>query len=218
MNIIGIDLSGPANHKDTVIAILKEDHQKLKINHLEAEVSDEKIFSLIERQLSNNEILHIGIDAPLSYQDGGGDRPADRSLRTFAKSLGMKSGSIMPPTLTRMVYLTMRGIHLAHMLRNHFGDYIQLFEVHPGIALASRLPRDRRSMALHYKKDKEYRFKVMEWLFQHYLSHSPFHAPSTHHVDALLAGIATWHAASPDRSPTWQVEAHSPHHPFPFIC
>jgi hypothetical protein len=41
MNIIGIDLSGPANHKDTVIAILKEDNQKLKIHHLEAEISDE---------------------------------------------------------------------------------------------------------------------------------------------------------------------------------
>jgi hypothetical protein len=73
-------------------------------------------------------------------------------------------------------------------------------------------------MALHYKKDKERRFKVMEWLFQHYFSHSSFHAPSTHHVDALLTGIATWHAASPHKSSTWQVEAHPPHHPFAFIC
>ena len=58
----------------------------------------------------------IGIDAPLSYQDGGGDRPQDKSIRQFIKKHGLSGSSIMPPTLTKMVYLTLRGIGLTRRI------------------------------------------------------------------------------------------------------
>ncbi|MGI8313542.1 DUF429 domain-containing protein [Halobacillus mangrovi] len=219
MKIIGIDLSGPSNYKDTVIAILKENKLQLNLEHLQEGASDEEIFSIIKKEIDNGPI-YIGIDAPLSYQDGGGDRPHDRSLRAYAKSLGMKPGSIMPPTLTRMVYLTMRGVHLAHMLRSHFGDQVSIVEVHPGVALTSRLPEDKRAIAFSYKKEIESRVQAIEWLTSQMLNNSEttINETSTHTTDAVLAGIAAWHVACKQKSPTWYREAEPPHHPFPFSC
>ncbi|ARI75904.1 DUF429 domain-containing protein [Halobacillus mangrovi] len=219
MKIIGIDLSGPSNHKDTVMAILKENKQLLNLEYLQEGASDEEIFNIIRKEIEKSPV-YIGIDAPLSYQDGGGDRPHDRSLRAYAKSLGMKSGSIMPPTLTRMVYLTMRGIHLAHMLRTNFGKQVSIVEVHPGVTLASRLPEEKRTIAFNYKKEKSSRVQVIEWLTSQMLSDSAtaIHESSTHTIDAVLAGVAAWHTASKQKTPTWYKEAEPPHHPFPFSC
>jgi uncharacterized protein len=109
MRVIGIDLSGPSNHKDTVLSLFEKQGRELKFLKLMSDVSDFEILEEIQAQSKKDEVI-IVMDAPLSYEDGGGDRPGDKLLRQFIISLGMKSGSIMPPTFNRMVYLTREGL------------------------------------------------------------------------------------------------------------
>ncbi|MFP3489293.1 DUF429 domain-containing protein, partial [Staphylococcus sp. SIMBA_130] len=92
--------------------------------------TDEKIYE----QFRGKKDVTIGIDAPLSYQPGGGDRPSDRALRQRIVKAGMRSGSIMTPTMTRMVYLKLRGISLSRGLEAN----AHIVEVHPGAAIGLR--------------------------------------------------------------------------------
>ncbi|ASF41099.1 hypothetical protein CEH05_18800 [Halobacillus halophilus] len=219
MKIIGIDLSGPSNHKDTAAVVCREEQNQLYIEDLQTGLSDQAIISIISKQAKENNKIYVGIDAPLSYQDGGGDREADRELRSYAKHLGVKSGSIMPPTLTRMIYLTARGIHLAHMIKNSLSDKVEIVEVHPGIALASRLPIEDRSQAVLYKKDEQSRKFVHKWLSEVYFQLvDHVEESSTHQLDACLAALACWHWSSEIKSPAWHMPEQLPHHPFPFSC
>ncbi len=135
MKVIGIDLAGPANHKDTVMSVFQADGDLLIFEKGIEHASDEKIFTIIQTIAANEDVV-IGIDAPLSYQDGGGDRPQDKSIRQFIKKHGLSGSSIMPPTLTKMVYLTLRGIGLTRriMLLND-SQNIRMVEVHPGAAI-----------------------------------------------------------------------------------
>ncbi|WP_251427111.1 DUF429 domain-containing protein [Sutcliffiella horikoshii] len=95
MLVIGLDLAGPSNHRDTVLTVFQLNKNHLTFQKMISNISDEEILSeLID--LSKSAKLFIGIDAPLSYQDGGGDRTSDKELRKYIVSLGMKSGSIMP--------------------------------------------------------------------------------------------------------------------------
>ncbi|MGP4076214.1 DUF429 domain-containing protein [Halobacillus sp. K22] len=219
MKTVGIDLSGPSNHKDTAAVICHEEKNQLSIEQLYTGLSDQGIVSIISEQAKNNNKIYIGIDAPLSYQDGGGDRETDRKLRNYAKSLGVKPGSIMPPTLTRMIYLTARGIHIAHMLEKKFPDTVNIVEVHPGMALASRLSLEDRTQAVLYKKDEQSRKFVHRWLSEHYFqSVDKVEDSSTHQLDACLAALACWHWCSEGKSPSWHMSEQPPHHPFPFSC
>jgi predicted nuclease with RNAse H fold len=61
----------------------------------------------------------VGIDAPLSYNPGGGDRKSDKDLRKHILAKGMPAGSVMLPTLNKMAYLTLRGITVSRFLENH---------------------------------------------------------------------------------------------------
>ncbi|MCM2534102.1 DUF429 domain-containing protein [Neobacillus pocheonensis] len=112
MRVIGIDLSGPSNHKDTVLTVFEKHENNLKFIKLKSYIGDYGILKEISEHGQQDEVV-VGIDAPLSYEDGGGNRQGDRELRKFIVALGMKPGSIMPPTLNRMVYLTLRGIKLS---------------------------------------------------------------------------------------------------------
>lgn len=152
MKVIGIDLSGPANHKDTVLSVFQVKDERLVFEEMVVDASDERIISTIKAAASIGEVV-IGIDAPLSYQDGGGDRPQDKSIRQLMKSYGLSGSSIMPPTLTRMVYLTLRGVSLTRrvMAMDSF-EKIQLVEVHPGAAIGTRIGNDQLHHALFYKK------------------------------------------------------------------
>ncbi|MFY4776408.1 hypothetical protein [Metabacillus sp. RGM 3146] len=100
-----------------------------------------------------HEPLVIGFDSPLSCNDGGGDRKADRLFREYIKGQGMHHGSIMPPTLTKLVYLTLRGISLTRMIER-LSKPIQVVEVHPGAAMFTRLKDTERILALLYKKNQ----------------------------------------------------------------
>ena len=138
MHVIGIDLAGPANVDDTCVARFHVADSGLSFVSDPCEGSDEAILSLVER-LAQQEPVVVGVDAPLSYQPGGGDRVRDSDLRRAIIKVGMRPGSVMAPTATRMAYLTLRGVtvaaHLRAVNRHH---PVEVVEVHPGAAMGLR--------------------------------------------------------------------------------
>ena len=163
MKIIGVDLSGPANHKDTVLTVFQLHNGTLEFEGLVDGASDEMILSRMEAEALSDEVV-IGIDAPLSYQDGGGDRPQDKSIRDFIKGHGMSGSSIMPPTLTKMVYLTLRGMGMTRRINSINTPHdIKIVEVHPGAAIGTRIGSTGLPHVLQYKKDQQARLAIFTW-------------------------------------------------------
>jgi predicted nuclease with RNAse H fold len=138
--IAGIDLSGPSNHKDTALALLDNGEIELISN-----LSDSEILEIIR----DRGVTALGIDAPLSYSETGGNRPSDTELRRLLNGGGYKGIGVMAPTFNRMIYLTARGIRLSRLLQNH-SSVSPIFEVHPGAFFA--LDRYNYSDILSVKK------------------------------------------------------------------
>ena len=113
MIIIGIDLSGPSNAADTALVSFECRESVLTLTHSVQGASDADIFQIVSEQAKESNVT-VGLDAPLSYNDGGKDRPSDSELRSRIVAAGLRSGSVMTPTMTRMAYLTLRGISVAH--------------------------------------------------------------------------------------------------------
>jgi uncharacterized protein len=219
LKIIGIDLSGPANHKDTVLTVFQLHNDKLEFEGMVDGASDEMIISRMEAEALNDEVV-IGIDAPLSYQDGGGDRLQDKSIRDFIKGHGMSGSSIMPPTLTKMVYLTLRGIGITRQINSINTPHdIKIVEVHPGAAIGTRIGSSGLPHVLQYKKDRHARLEIFTWFEKIGLKNLPEEIiESTHMMDATAAALAAWHWADPTKQPTWQWKTISSQHPFEFCC
>ncbi|TDL75777.1 DUF429 domain-containing protein [Rhodococcus qingshengii] len=219
MRVIGIDLSGPSNHKDTVLSLFEKQDRELKFLKLMSDVSDFEILEEIQTQSKKDEVI-IGMDAPLSYEDGGGDRQGDKLLRQFIISLGMKSGSIMPPTLNRMVYLTLRGIKLTREIENmKTFNPISIVEVHPGAAIGSRLPQEDFPYVLKYKQDLSSRCFIRNWLGEQQLTQLPKSiVEESHIIDACAAALSAWHWRDPLFKPKWLLPANPPLHPYDYCC
>ncbi|OLO37966.1 hypothetical protein BTR23_12450 [Alkalihalophilus pseudofirmus] len=219
MIVIGIDLSGPSNHKDTVLTVFKRQKDQLKFIKLISNLSDESLLQEILEQSELDEVV-IGIDAPLSYEDGGGDRKGDKLLRQFIISLGMKSGSIMPPTLNRMVYLTLRGIKLSREIESLHTRYpISIIEVHPGAVIGSRLSRSDIEHVLCYKQNLTARQFIRDWLSKQRLSDLPvFIEEESHSIDACAAALGAWHCKDPSFGSKWILSANPPLHPYDYCC
>lgn len=216
MHVVGIDLAGPANHQDTAMAIFKREGNVLSLQNLAFNNSDRKIIETIAALSSCGEEVIVGIDAPLSYQDGGGDRPSDKEVRNAIKAAGLYHGSIMAPTFHRMVYLTMRGIGLSRSLQNLTASIV---EVHPGAALGLRLKEEDRQLALTYKKNEESRLHLIPYFKEWGLEGITAAAADTNHgLDACAAVLAAWHWGDPVHTPKLNVPASPPFHPFDFCC
>ncbi|WP_338780007.1 DUF429 domain-containing protein [Metabacillus sp. FJAT-52054] len=214
MFVIGIDLSGPSNHKDTAAAFFELAGEELKLLSLESGLSDAGILKLIEK--TNGFPLTIGIDSPLSYNDGGGDRPSDRWFRREMVKHGLKSSSIMPPTLTKMVYLTMRGISLAALFERVRTD-IRIAEVHPGAAMMTRLSEKEKEHGRLYKKSAESRTYLLQWFeSQNILGIPQGQSMTPHEIDAIAAAMAArdWIVSYPKAL----FPKQPPHHPYDFLC
>ncbi|KAA9023601.1 DUF429 domain-containing protein [Niallia endozanthoxylica] len=218
MIVMGIDLSGPANHKDTAMAVFQTTGDELNLLDRVVHVDDEKILSMI-LSYTKYEII-IGIDAPLSYQDGGGDRPQDKSLRDFIKSYGLLGSSIMPPTLTKMVYLILRGISLTRRIMQLNDDKkIKIVEVHPGAAIGTRIGPSYLYHALHYKKEIHSRYVILDWFQSVGLKNLPIDiADNTHQMDACAAALAAWHWGDSAKTPVWHWDGVTSAHPFEICC
>lgn len=215
MLIMGVDLSGPANHSDTAVALFQKKGSFLSCLNLKSNVSDNMLLQMI---LDIHEPLVIGFDAPLSYNDGGGDRKADRLLRDFIKRQGMHHGSIMTPTLTKMVYLTLRGISLTRMIES-LSRPIQMVETHPGAAMFTRLTDTEKRHALLYKKEAGSKEYLMSWLDMQGLENIPWgSAVSPHMVDACAAALAAWCFEDEAKKTSFFIPADPPSHPYVLCC
>ena len=219
MRIIGIDLSGPSNHKDTVLTVFERQENRLKFVRWKNNISDLEILNEITEQCQLGEVV-VGMDAPLSYEDGGGDRQGDRELRKFIVGLGMKPGSIMPPTLNRMVYLTLRGIRLSREIEAlYVPNPVSIVEVHPGAVIGSRLSKNDFANVLTYKQDLSVRRFIWNWFGQQNVIELPVlcEEPS-HWIDACAAALGAWHWKDPLFKPSWLYPANPPLHPYDYCC
>lgn len=210
--VVGIDLAGPANAAGTVLVAGVANGTELRIERVVDGASDSAIFDTC-RELATGHELFVGLDAPLSYQPGGGDRPGDADLRRHLVTLGLKPGTVMPPTLHRMVYLTLRGIHVARML---LPLGAKIAEVHPAGSLAYAGANVDDVKAL--KSDSTARFRLLAWLESSGLHGAveSFPEPSDHAVAACAALFAAWIWS--DGRCGWHWPAEPPHHPHDYIC
>ena len=207
---VGVDLSGPSNHADTACAVFEEvNAQLVYVRHL-TNLADADILHLLSGLRGSS--LTVGLDAPLSYQDGGGDRPSDRALRQLLRQAGMPSGSVMTPTMTRMAYLTLRGIHLSRQIQDEHPESA-ITEVHPfgSLVLAGGPVESIREV----KQRAEARAEVLSWLSEAGMQNLPGGDVSDHELAAFGAAFGAWQWQRGKAA--WQFEAELPHHPFAFV-
>jgi predicted nuclease with RNAse H fold len=214
MIILGIDLSGPANTADTCLAIFESKGEKLVYRDSRQGADDSQILEAVTTHAKAGEII-IGLDAPLSYQPGGGDRPCDADLRRLVKAKGGGAG-VMTPTMTRMAYLTLRGVALTRMLEGlRPAASLRIVEVHPGAVLLLRGAPTRDVAG--FKRDPGLRSRLLDWLEAHGLQNLPRReSASDHFVAACAAALGAWQWAL--GKPTWIARAVPPVHPYDFAC
>src|SRR5689334_4943823 len=134
MRIIGIDLSGPRNFADTCMVSFEESGEEIHLIDVREGAEDNQILKAIF-SLGQEQRMVIGIDAPLSYNPIGGDRASDSELGRFVQAQGGRVG-IMPPTMIRMVYLTLRGLQVTRLLESLKPQYnLRIIETHPGACM-----------------------------------------------------------------------------------
>lgn len=214
MFFIGIDLSGPSNSRDTVLAAFRADTRKNLLPHgcLQG-VDDIYIIDFI-KNLGSDVGAVIGLDAPLSYNIGGGDRPGDRELRKRIIAAGLHPGSVMVPTMTRMVYLTLRGISLVRLLLS-INKKIRIVEVHPGGAMALR--GAPIADVIGFKQSMKSRRNLLKWLEKQGMHQdAAIKNPTDHYVAACAGALAAWKWSMNEAS--WLQAAEPPFHPFDFAC
>lgn len=210
--MIGIDLAGPANAKDTAAACFRVEADQLSFISGGLGFTDEAVCDLVKTQADASDLI-VGLDAPLSYQPGGGDRLGDTALRKKLIATGLHPGTVMPPTMTRMVYLTLRGMTIARTARLVAPEG-QIVEVHPGGAMALRgAPVDA---VRTFKRCAASRRMLVQWLASQGLKGVPEHDVSDHEIAAYGCALAAWqwHRGTP----VWLTPADRPVHPFDFAC
>lgn len=214
MFFIGLDLSGPANSVETALVAFKSSRQGFLTScSMSLGADDNDILYSARRYKLEGDIV-VGIDAPLSYNIGGGDRPSDSELREKIISAGLKSGSVMPPTMTRMVYLTLRGISVARLL-TAVSENIKIVEVHPNAAMVLRgAPTDD---VINYKRNEQSRYNLLTWLGQQGLKNiDNVSKPTDHYVAACACALAAWKWYQ--NKSVWIHRLEQPFHPFDYAC
>lgn len=214
MKIVGIDLSGPRNIVDTCLVSFEARGDEIHLQDVREEADDDQILKAIS-SLGKRDRISIGIDAPLSYNSNGGDRPSDKELRRLVQSHGGGVG-IMLPTMIRMVYLTLRGVILTRMFESFKPQYdLNIVEVHPGACMLLRGANvdDVRK----FKKDESARGHLLDWLEKMGLKGiARDEAITDHYVAACAATLATWQWSL--GKSVWCFTADPPHHPYDFAC
>jgi predicted nuclease with RNAse H fold len=214
MKVLGLDLAGPAHVADTCLAVFEAAEDSIRLADLYEGADDEKILAAVAR-LGGGEPPCLGIDAPLSYQPGGGDRPADAALRARVRFAGRAVG-VMTPTMTRMVYLTLHGMGLVRLLESlRPACSPRIVEVHPGASMLLRGadPQDVRD----FKRRPAARGRLLRWLER--TGGRGVEAAGAH-SDHLVAACAAagaawqWHLGKA----VWRYPAAPPHHPYDFAC
>jgi len=212
--IIGVDLSGPANAADTALAWFEDQGDRLVFVDAVIGAHDEQLVRAAQGLISRGHVI-VGIDAPLSYNDGGGDRPSDAALRNRVVRAGMRSGSVMTPTASKMAYLTLRGISVARALESIGVPRASIVEVHPGAALALHgAPLD---LVRAFKGDAAPRVGLLQWMQAIGVCGVPDSmASASHSIAACGAALAAWRWRNGAAEWTWKADP--PLHPYDFVC
>jgi len=214
MRIVGIDLSGPRNFADTCLVRVKTSGEAIHLVDVREGADVDQILDVISR-LSQDEPTVIGIDAPLSYNPKGGERSSDSALRRLIYSRGGRVG-IMSPTMIRMVYLTLRGLHLTRLLESLKPQSdLRIVETHPGACMILR-GADAGDVRT-FKTEPSARERLLIWLETKGLRE--ICRPGTvtdHYVAACAAALGAWQWNRGDSS--WRFAAELPHHPYDFAC
>jgi predicted nuclease with RNAse H fold len=214
MKVVGIDLSGPRNVVDTCLVSFEVRGDEIHLEDVREEADDDKIIEAIS-SLGKRDRINIGIDAPLSYNSNGGDRPSDKELRRLVQSHGGGVG-IMPPTMIRMVYLTLRGMALTRMLELLKSQYdLNIVEVHPGACMLLRGANIED--VEKFKRDEAARRNLLDWLEKMGLNGiSRQEAITDHYVAACAAALGAWQWSL--GKAMWCFPSNPPYHPYDFAC
>lgn len=213
--VVGLDLSGPAGTDRTGVAIFRATGNHLSLDELRPGGDDESLYTTIAELALDRRVV-VGIDAPLSYQPGGGMRERDRRLQAAVIDAGLRSGSVMAPTFQKMAYLTLRGVCVARLLAALPDDRVaRVVEVHPGATMALR--RAPIAAVRGFAKNPVDRADLLRWLVEQGLEGlDPAIPCESHYVAASAAALAAWQW-SVGRSP-WRWPAEPPWHPYDFAC
>jgi len=212
---LGIDLSGPVNIIDTAISWFKYDYlnEQLVLINYKIGADDNFIFNIV-KDLSRNNNLFIAIDAPLSYNIKGGDRKSDQSLRKFLKERNIKTSSVMTPTMTRMSYLTLRGISITRILET-LNNKPKIIEVHPFISLlingANKVDID------NVKKNTKAKKNILTFLKKRKISDLPTIASKNDHFLSSIIAARIVYLYSKNQY-QWISKRKFPFHPYDFVC
>jgi len=215
MKIVGIDLSGPRNTADTcLVAFEVQGEKRARQLDVREGVEDDRILDVISA-LGKQDSIVIGIDAPLSYNPNGGDRHSDQELRRRVHDHGGGVG-IMPPTMIRMVYLTLRGITLTRLLESLKPQFdLSIVEVHPGACMLLR--GANRDDVRKLKRDEATRVHLLDWMDKQGLKGAACQQAATdHYVAACAAALAAWQWRL--GKAVWCFASSPPHHPYDFAC
>ncbi len=214
MFFLGLDLSGPTNTADTALACFELVDGRLQLAGVDQHVTDDQIYRWAGEKRQAGPLV-VGLDAPLSYQPGGGDRPGDRRLRRRLIQAGLPPGSVMTPTMTRMVYLTLRGVALAHTLQSPQAPRVDVVEIHPAAVLALRgAPVES---IVYLKKSQEARDALFDWMENNGLNGAvTLKGSGDHLAAACAAALGAWHWWA--GRPAWLEPASPPAHPFDFAA
>jgi predicted nuclease with RNAse H fold len=218
MLIFGVDLAGPTNMRETAMVCARADDSSLSVLAHAMDVDDAAIVEQVDAHTRQHDSdVVIGLDAPLSYNQRGGMRATDRELAALLRARGLPN-SVMAPTLTRMAYLTLRGIALTRMLMLHANLHdppLRIVEVHPGGAMALRnAPIEHLRLI---KRSEESRSVILDWLRSQQFNDLPAAIADTDHLIAACGCVlAAWGWARGE--PAWCAPAGPPLHPFDFAC
>jgi predicted nuclease with RNAse H fold len=214
MKIIGIDLSGPRNYADTCLVSFDERGDEIYVTDVREGADDDQILEAISC-LGPAKPIVIGIDAPLSYNPTGGDRPSDAELRRLVHARGGRVG-VMPPTMIRMVYLTLRGLQLTRLFESLKPIYdLKIVEVHPGACMILR-GADAKDVR-NFKTEPVARGHLLNWLGTKGLKGiSCAETITDHYVAACAAALGVWQWSM--GKSIWCFPADLPHHPYDFAC
>jgi predicted nuclease with RNAse H fold len=213
-NIFGIDLSGPSNTKESTLVSFEKKNNSLQMITAIEGATDLSIYDAIAENPSNVKVV-VGIDAPLSYNLGGGDRKSDKDLRKHIIEKGMHSGSVMAPTLTRMAYLTLRGISVSRFLESQQIKKIHIVEVHPSGAMALRGAPVKSIKKM--KTSTKAKQTLLQWLEKQGLNGIDLSGSvSDHYVAACAAALAAWKWHLGES--VWFFKSEMPFHPYDFAC
>lgn len=214
MKIVGIDLSGPRNFADTCLVSFEERRKEIHLIDVREGADDNQILKAIS-SLGHDERIVIGIDAPLSYNPIGGDRPSDSELRQLIHARGGGAG-IMPPTMIRMVYLTLRGLQLTRLLESLKPQYdLGIVETHPGACMILR-GADANDVR-KFKADASARGRLLDWLEAKGLKGISYsETAGDHYLAACAAALGAWQWSL--GKSVWCFASDPPHHPYDFAC